>query len=416
MSSKIRKSSLIQNLLIYVMICFQGSVGFRTYNAIFTVIAYVAAAIVFLYRKKIIPQHYVIFSDVLLLSLILEIFLTDGGVYLSSIVSIMSRFAIILAAYYYDEENFSTRYVKMVVFFASISLVGFALVCINSSMLIAVLPVRVETASTYWNTYNVNYYGMFLFSFTSATMRNIGIFHEPGLYQIVLNVAIYLLMFKENILWLKQKEKTRYLIILTVTMLTTMSTTGLIAMIGLLVIYLLFYKRERVNTKIKWGILALMSVAMIYEIFAGENSYINRNIVSKIISDSGKIDFSTSTGKSRILSLMSDWTIFKSYPFGIGYLNYNAAFKDNLMDPSISDTSSCVGFTQVLAILGIIVFAIVVIYYIYLMKRNLKGAEIIAFLLLFINTGLAQPYIWFPAITVLLLINDKRVLGDDKYV
>ena len=413
MTLKVRKTSLFQFILLYVLICFQGSMGFRAYNSFFILFAIFSSLAIYFMRKKKIPQHYLLFMATLFLSLFLEIILTDSGVYLSSIASIMSRFAILLAAFYYDEKNFADRYVKIVVFLAVISLIGFTIVSINPSLLEPFLTARTELVQTYWQRYYVTYYGTFLFAFTSATARNIGIFHEPGLYQIVLNAALYLLLFKRKVLWIEEKKRYVYLIIVSAAIVSTMSTTGLISMFGLYIIYLLFCKKD-VNRKIKWIVVLALLCIMIYEVFSGSESYLYKYLISKI-SKNGAIDLSVSTGNSRILSLMSDLSIFKKHPFGIGYVRYNDAYKKNLLDQTISDTSSCVGFTQVLAILGIVVFIVIIAYYVYLLKRNLKKSEAVAFLLFFVNTGLSQPYIWFPVIIALLLINDNRILGVNSF-
>ena len=65
-----------------------------------------------------------------------------------------------------------------------------------------------------------------------------------------------------------------------------------------------------------------------------------------------------------------------------------------------------------LAVFGIIVFLFILGYYAFLIRRNLNKEEGLAFLFIFINTGLAQPYIWFPAFVVLLLLGENRT----KYV
>ena len=41
------------------------------------------------------------------------------------------------------------------------------------------------------------------------------------------------------------------------------------------------------------------------------------------------------------------------------------------------------------------------------MSKNLTTAQKIGFIVFFINTSLAQPYIWFPAIVVLLLMREN---------
>lgn len=406
MNLRIRKSAITQYFLIYVLICFQGSLAFRYYNVVFIIIAFFAATYVGIKKYKQIPKHYILFLIVLTVSLIMEMFLTDGGVYLSSIASILARFCIILAAFWYMEEKFVERFVKMTIFLATISLIGFSIVSIAPTILKSLMVEHKEIMSTYWSTYTVSLYGGVLFAFSSATARNIGIFHEPGLYQIVLNSALYLMLFKREKLNITNKKYNMFLFILIITLLSTMSTTGIIGMIALFCVYLVFY-RDKSNRKIKWLILAVIICAIIISYFAGDSGYLNKYVFSKIFSTEGHIDFSNSTGSSRILSLISDLSIFRQHLFGIGYANYNNEFKKNLLDKTISDTSSCVGLTQVLAILGIVIFVVIISYYIYLMKKNLTTAQKIGFIILFINTSLAQPYIWFPAIVVLLFVREN---------
>lgn len=407
MNLRIRKSTIVQYFLIYILICFQGSLAFRYYNTVFVVIALLAAVYVCLKNHKQIPGHYFLFLIVLTMSLIMEILLTDGGVYLSSIVSILARFCIILAAFWYMEDKFAERFVKTTIFLSIISIVGFIIVSIAPDLLKNIMMEHKETMSTYWSTYTVSLYGGMLFAFSSATARNIGIFHEPGLYQIVLNSALYLVLFKRNQLNITDKEYNAFLFVLVATLLSTMSTTGIIGMIALFCVYFVFYK-DKSQRKTKWLFVVIVICAIIVSFFAGDNGYLNKYVFSKIFSNEGHIGFSNSTGKSRILSLISDFSIFKQHPFGIGYANYNEAFKDNLLDKTISDTSSCVGLTQVLAILGIVVFAVIIFYYIYLMNKNMSMAQKIGFIVFFINTSLAQPYIWFPAIVVLLFIKESQ--------
>lgn len=406
MNLRIRKSAIMQYFLIYILICFQGSLAFRYYNTLFIAIAFFAAVYVGIKKHKQIPGHFFLFLIVLTISLIMEILLTNGGVYLSSIVSVLARFCIVLAAYWYIEDTFVERFVKMIVFLAVISLIGFCIVSIAPDILKKIMIEHKEILNTYWSTYSVSLYGGILFAFSTDMARNIGIFHEPGLYQIVLNSALYVMLFKRDKLNITNKQYNVFLFVLVIALLSTMSTTGIIGMIALFCVYFVFYK-EKTNRKIKGLLLVTIISAIIVSYFSGGGGYLDKYVFSKILSDEGQIDFSNSTGSSRILSLISDLSIFRQHIFGIGYVNYNNAFKNNLLDKTIADTSSCVGLTQVLAILGIVVFAIIIFYYVYLMSKNLTVAQKIGFIVIFINTSLAQPYIWFPAIVVLLLMREK---------
>lgn len=374
MNLRIRKSAIMQYFLIYILICFQGSLAFRYYNTLFIAIAFFAAVYVGIKKHKQIPGHFFLFLIVLTISLIMEILLTNGGVYLSSIVSVLARFCIVLAAYWYIEDTFVERFVKMIVFLAVISLIGFCIVSIAPDILKKIMIEHKEILNTYWSTYSVSLYGGILFAFSTDMARNIGIFHEPGLYQIVLNSALYVMLFKRDKLNITNKQYNVFLFVLVIALLSTMSTTGIIGMIALFCVYFVFYK-EKTNRKIKGLLLVTIISAIIVSYFSGGGGYLDKYVFSKILSDEGQIDFSNSTGSSRILSLISDLSIFRQHIFGIGYVNYNNAFKNNLLDKTIADTSSCVGLTQVLAILGIVVFAIIIFYYVYLMSKNLTVAQ-----------------------------------------
>lgn len=412
---QISKNAVVHYFLIFIMLSFQGSLWFRQYNNIFVVGAILLGILVYSQRLSKVPQHYILFLILLLLSLFFEIFITNGGVSLSSVGSIMSRFMIVLAAFYWDEEKFPERFVKISILFATFSLVCFGIEIVSPEILKMFMSPHVETVTNYWKTYNVTYYSNLIFAFTENSIRNLGIYHEPGLYQIVLNTTLYLLLFKKDRLNISRSRYYRYLIITIASIITCMSTTGYIGMIVLFLIYFLFMKNNS-ESNIKWLGLGGIIGFIFYCFFSGENNIIYKTIISKVTNASGEFDLSVSTGHSRIMSLLADIQVFKEHPFGIGYLNYNDTWKSNLLDETISDVSSCVGLTQILAILGIGVTVLILGYYVFLMLRNLTGVERISFILMFLNTCLAQPQVWFPAMIVLLLINEKtRCIDEEMY-
>lgn len=69
--------------------------------------------------------------------------------------------------------------------------------------------------------------------------RNNGIFNEPGLYQMVLNTALYFTMFFPEQLKCGAKKQERYMLILIIAIVTCQSTTGYLSLGAIIVGYLM---------------------------------------------------------------------------------------------------------------------------------------------------------------------------------
>lgn len=413
MTLKINFKAIIHYILIYVLLCFTGSMAFREYTNYFTIGTIIIGLFFILINSYKIAKDYVFFLFGILFLLVFQIFLTNYGIHISSIGSILSRFMIVMICFYYDRKYFAERLIKLIVLLSTISLIGYVIVLTYPEMLKSILSSKVELVNTYWGSYNITYYGKLLFTFQEGLGKNIGIYHEPGLYQIVLNSGLYCILFKNYLLNLNRKQEIMYTVIIIITILTCQSTTGLIGMMILLVIYLFSRRNDYSSKVVKRFVILVTIVTGVIFVFQGSNSTIYKNIIGKVINSHGKIDLSISTGHSRIVSALADIEIIKHYPFGIGYKNYNTVWKNNLMDITISDVSSCVGITQLPAILGIHIAIYILGFYSILCKKNNDKVTRIAYWLLFINIVSAQPQIWYPSIVVLLLL--PRYKTENKY-
>ena len=408
MKLTIKKRGLLQYITIYLLLAFTGSIGFRINNDLCIGIAMVLFLYVFLTRRSSIPQHIYLFIILLTVALFGEIVLTSGGVSVVSIISIISRFAIVSAAIYSDEGQFIDRFVRMSVLLATVSLFGFVGVQVVPFLFKAFFPSITETVVTPYGTQFARYYGGYIFAFTESATRNIGIYHEPGLYAIVLNATLYMLLYKGEQIFVSKRTYKMMFLIVVIAIISCMSTMGYIICVGMLICR---YFLQRSYTKLSTRIVALSVLLMlaVYNSVAGTDSFIYKNLVSKITNSSGEIDLFVSTGKSRIISLLADLNVFLAHPFGIGYLKYNNTWSSFLIDNTISDTSSCVGITQTLAILGIIITGIIMGYYFILSRRNQKLNESMAFWLMFFIIVLSQPQIWYPPMICLLFIDPNRL-------
>lgn len=198
-------------------------------------------------------------------------------------------------------ENFKQKYINVIVFFAAVSLVGYAIGLFRPTFALN-FPVTIGDAS-------VDYYNAGIYVFMRAKgygslvlmNRNAGICWEPGCYQAFLNIALLFLLNE-------QKKKPQRLFslkffLLLITILTTVSTTGFF-ILGLLMI--LFFPVWIKGLAKKWvAIPIIISIfVVIYNYtpisdliqiklgreFGADNAFLERISLSRIryiISDTG---------------------------------------------------------------------------------------------------------------------------------
>ena len=121
-------------------------------------------------------------------------------------------------------QEFKDVFLSIVRFLAVYSLITFALGIILPD-LIAFLPAVEKNGTLYYNTV------FSVVSNTSFVSRNFGIFWEPGAFSIFLNVALYFELF-EN------KFNAKHILLLAVTILSTVSTLGIVCMVILFAAFL----------------------------------------------------------------------------------------------------------------------------------------------------------------------------------
>jgi hypothetical protein len=138
--------------------------------------------------------------------------------------------------------------------------------------------------------------------------RVCGFFWEPGIFQTYLNLAIFLEISKAS-----RKNRRFYLrlIVLSVAVIVTYSTMGIIAMS---VVYIYFILKSSKGGKLNWVsllfivILAFIAIRLIF---------FNEDIYTKLF---GKIENQSGSFDSRYGSLIGNIRVFFTSPFiGVGY-------------------------------------------------------------------------------------------------
>ncbi len=408
MDIKIKTQKVIQYFLIYVLILLNGSVIYRNYQDFFLIGMLLIS--VFIILKKITSfQKYCYYLIPIFITLVFTVIYTKMQLSIGAVTNVMVRFLFIFAVYHYDKLNFKIRYIKMVVFLATCSLVFFILQLISPNIIMSLgFPQAYSTGTFYVNPLYC------MSSWTSSIKRNVGLMTEPGLYQIILISALYLLMFHMD--KMTASKQIKYIIILIIALLTTQSTTGYIGLIILLLFYYFNKRNVGVKSSVKVKVTAFLIVGIaafiIFALLNDDFKLFQDVLFSKVFGGSGGgFDFSEGSGNARIVSMQTDLLVFQRYPLGCGYDTYYPLWQNLLVSP-IGDKSSCAGITYTMAVFGILVWLAIMHFYIiggFKNKRNM--VSYLALIFLFLNTAVSQPLLYYPSFLILFVINYK----DEEY-
>ena len=200
-------------------------------------------------------------------------------------------------------QEFKEVYLSIIRFLAVYSLVTFVLGIILPGV-IEILPTIEKNGTTYYNV---------LFSVVSGSnfvTRNFGIFWEPGAFSIYLNVALYLELF-EN------KFNIKRVALLAITVITTVSTLGIVCMVILFAAFLTTDK-EVSSSRVKGLVVTAGALGLIILIIYG-GDYIY-HAFNKLDMSGTTINESTAV---RINAIVYPGSAFLENPIlGVGYDDY----------------------------------------------------------------------------------------------
>lgn len=317
------------------------------------------------------------------------------------------RWAVPILLVYYsfsvDKEQFLNRWVKLVVVMSAISL-AFWLACqINVDLIRSILPTHYTMGRSvaYWTSSTSAVYqpeygdGLLFYSVRFLEPdRNNGVFSEPGLYQMVLNITLFILLFMRDELNITNKLHIKYTIILLVTLITCKSTSGYLSFVIILVMFMMQENQAEQKNKNRIIIAALFGIALLLVEYSlnGTNSLLYTQLLKKILSD-GKLTISADSGMWRMMTVATAWTSMLQNPFGIGYDNANAL---------LASGSTGAQIFLMGAALGIIPFVTFQAWTLYpvLTSKSISVLGKIAFVFMFYNSMLAQSKEFYSAFLI----------------
>lgn len=191
----------------------------------------------------------------------ISIFLTmivnqDFGIL--NIVIILQLFMALLFIHIITFDDFVRSYVRVMLFISAFSLIIMFIIVPFFQNIVHLFPLRYNSTGLAVRDY---IFGFHFESHSVAARRNTGIFREMGVYQHFLNIALLFYLF-----YLKQ-NKLSVILILSVTIITTYSTPGIIFLFIILSVYLYENYRNRFLKGIKF-IFAFIFIFSIMNIVA----------------------------------------------------------------------------------------------------------------------------------------------------
>ncbi len=332
-----RQKRYVDFLLVYLLLFVSGSwrynlLGDKALIAVFLV----SLVVWYLYSDRKINDRFLLYVVVFTSMLLALRLYTEGSLSLASIIASTIKLVLAYLIVKTVGRRFVDTYLKLIVFLAAISLLGYATDRFNLfDGIVRRLPPVGE----------MGYEGFFyVFRFPWHISRNNGIFFEPGAYQIFLNFALFLLFFFK--VGFTEKKKWIYIGILTTTLITTFSTTGFMIFIVLLVMFfirseLLGRPQKFILFGLSFLVVILLSAQFYSTLVVKIDAYLNAN----------EYDFGYSA-QNRSADAKTDLKVFRKHIFGLGYDDY---FKEFGILGRVGDERgySSNGVTKMLAVYGL---------------------------------------------------------------
>lgn len=403
----ISKSKIQGYLAIYFMLISNQSNFSEIYMTPYRTVIMAGLLCVFLFTAKKGIKTYCTLFFVFLIMYALLIRLSVGGIGIRIIAQFLVDILAAWLAVSINKQHFWERYVKTVVFLASISLMLWLLSILQINIWDQITPginslmsYKVYLDSITYQEYSFKLHGMFLYSHRTVDMRNVSIFTEPGIYQMVLNTAIFVLLFlRDKLVSFSDKEVGRALVVLAFALLSTQSTTGYISICFIILFYLLFEKRDTTEQNWKQKILiALFSILlflMIDYMVRGSESFIQVSIISKLFSGKNKVSLDAS-GMARADLIFLALQSMVRHPFGVGYSNLGALMdvgNTGMAGAAIMQFGAAWGFLPLIVVAWWIFYPV--------LKFCRKRYVAVLYIFMYINTVLAQSDLFYPVLIMI---------------
>jgi hypothetical protein len=279
-------SSLAQTIRKYMPIVLMVGLGFKA-----------------LFQRKHIKM-YLVFGILICIFIMINLLVAPGqnsvNNYISQIVLICVAMLVVIN---YSFESYIDSFGKIMYIVTLGSLIVYIIALL--------VPMTIKQFPIITNTSGLNYYWAIVAAVpeyglhNTYWLRNTGLFREPGVFQIFLNLALAFHLFCSN------RANIKKVIIYVVAIITTTSTTGFIALALLFCAYLVYKNPNIKKNSVTWVLLVITIIVSILFYFG---------ISDKLDYSLNKLsDITNPSTISRVGSIYANVDIWMDYPiFGIG--------------------------------------------------------------------------------------------------
>lgn len=386
------KTAFIQYLYIYVMMSSAG-MALPSYmgndNFIILILLMGVFYVFFKPSARRLQNSYLTFVGAFFMSMLLIV--TSSTLSIGTTFSITSILLIVYASFKIDAQHYIQRLIKLIYYIAFVSIIIFAITKTLGFGVSAVLYPFLYPSFSHDEIYS---YGGFIYRFVFLhSERNCGPFGEPGQYQCVLSVALYFVLFRSYLFI--EKERFRYLLVFFVTLLTTLSTSGYIAMAVIIVCFLL-QSKNKVDKRTKYLFWVIFTCSIFFFSYTDlGQDFMNTALYDKIYEE-GQVDLSNKSGRARTESISGVLMTIENNPstlWGVGY--------DRLNDMGLE---GCAGLLHLLLVIGVVPYSILFGFSFYQVLKYNRGIwDSLVRILLVVNMGLGQPHIMNFALFTMIL-------------
>lgn len=393
----------IQYFFIYLLILSHGAqlYAVNTVMIRYLIIGLCAVYTISNYRKIDLNLLYHMLGFAFFMGILMMVHFDRS--YLDKGISLVEHIFVLIVSFNISKEKFATRYILLVTWISMISIPFFLIQCVDPGMLTAILRPTVGWGQGYsWAT---DFYGELFYTYrgTVAGMRNNSFFTEPGIFQILLNSGIFILVFLPNQCHLNEKKRSLILLLFLITLVTTGSTTGYIAGGTIFVGYLLkcVAADQRKFKRYVKRIAAIGLIALIADyILNAETSIIQVYVMDKFLQMD---DVEYASGNARLLTIGICGTLLAENP--IALLIGHTYYKVNQALYLTNNIAAGCKIIPLITATGIPVAFYMLYPYIFSMfVSKVKILEKVVCFFLFWNTALTQSREMYPALIMLSVL------------
>lgn len=389
MVRNIHKGSILQCFLIYMCFLNTSSKAASMFDSGFIVFTLVVCVACFFVWNIKILKRYAYFMLILFVWILLQHYVIQGNISIVSTLNLMSKFLIAYCAVKADVDHYFERFVRVTIVMAICSLVFFLLSQTPAANLMTYVFIPNHALS--W-TGNISY-GRFLYHYMPGYTRNVGIYSEPGVFQLFLNLCLFCVLFMQEYCKISEKKARVYTLILLFTIITTMSTAGYITTLIILAGYIIKVRKQLSVRNMAILLIIIVSLAVFSQTEIFYESFLKK------LQFSASGTFKAGTGNARLASILLDLKYIANNVWGNGY----SGSWINTSTIAQSEVGSSVGLTSMVNVYGIPIAIIIYGSYLWAFRKTAKEPlGFLVLLLTFISGFLSQPWILTPVYLTIL--------------